>query len=107
LANDDAEETPMTDEKAPPQVDLEQQAIDILLAAQNHLEDALLRNEQDEMWKAIASVNTATQGLKIAQLISRVQALEGIVQVLLKEQSDDLQQQVVVSANAEPDASMA
>jgi hypothetical protein len=94
----------MTDERATPQVDLEQQAIDILLAAQNHLEDALLRNEQDEMWKAIASVNTATQGLKIAQLTSRVQALEGIVQVLLKEQSDDLQQQVVARANAEPDA---
>ncbi len=58
------------------QSDLGDQAQELLPRAQTHLEGALLRDDKDEMWKAIASVNSATQGVKVAQFARRVEALE-------------------------------
>ncbi len=88
------EERSMTDETPAPRTDPNQEAEDSLAGARAYFEEALKSGDPDDRWKAMTSLEIATQGHSLAQLTSRIQALEELVHVLLSDQPDDLQQQI-------------
>jgi hypothetical protein len=95
------EERAMTEEERTRETDPKLEAEDQLLGAQAYLEETLHSGGEDERWKAMTSLEIATQGRNLAHLASRVQALEEMVRVLLESRREDIATQLGAISEAD------
>lgn len=84
----------MTEHERTSETDPKLQAEDQLLGAQAYFEEALHSGAEDGRWKAMTSLEIATQGRNLVQLANRVQALEEMMSVLLESRGEDLAIQI-------------